>query len=81
MVKGDSELVIKFGTRENTPRSTALYTNMDAIMGMIKEAKVKIFFGHVPREANALADGLGRLAVSRGGDVTLSDMMDITNPP
>ena len=48
---------------------------------MVKQARKKIFYQHVPREENALADGLGRLAVSRGGDVTLSDITDLTNPP
>jgi hypothetical protein len=36
---------------------------------------------HIPREDNSLADGLGRLAVARGGDVTLSDILDIHHPP
>ena len=80
-MEGDSQLVINFGTREYAPRNIALYTAMDQVRSEARDARRKLVFLHIPREENGLADGLGRLAVARGGDVTLSDILDLQNPP
>lgn len=62
VIFGDSQLVINFCNRRARPSVGDLYEAMQRVHGLRKDLQTRVFFRHVPRENNKLADWLTNVA-------------------
>lgn len=58
VIYGDSQLVINFCNRRARPSVNELYSAMQEIQRLRKDITRPVFFRHVPREQNVVADWL-----------------------
>jgi ribonuclease HI len=58
VVYGDSQLVINFCNRKARPAVTDLYEAMQAVKACTARLAIPVYFRHIPRERNQLADWL-----------------------
>ncbi len=62
VVFGDSQLIINFCNRKARPAVTDLYEAMASVKVCAARVGVPVYFRHIPRERNGLADWLANVA-------------------
>lgn len=62
VVYGDSQLIINFCNRKARPSVAELYTAVQEIFRHRRNLTAPVFFRHIPREMNVVADWLANVA-------------------
>lgn len=85
VIYGDSQLIINFCNRKARPAVTDLYEAMQAVKACAARIPVPVYFRHIPRESNGLADWLTNVARQAGHyqDCTIlcRDCTPFSRPP
>lgn len=85
IVTGDSTLVIDFYNRAASPNKPSFVKQMKRMHALLKQSSIPIYFQHVAREYNKLADWLTNIPRSLGHNVDVISLYpDITlysDPP
>ena len=72
VVKGDSRLFISFMTGAARPGKPFLLHRVKECKRLIRQLNTRVFWLHVPREENGVADWLARKAAEVHREVVLS---------
>ena len=73
-VFGDSQLCINFLLGIYRPRGAYLYRKVEVIKDVIKSMVSQVYFQHISRNSNQVADWLASQARALQGDIILSEL-------
>lgn len=80
VVLGDSQLVVDFCNRRARPSVGDLYEAMQRVHALRKVLPCRVFFRHVPRERNQLADWLTNVARAHKASGDCLDALEGVGP-